>query len=622
MTKKMKKVMLLAATIAYFGSNEAVAQSNLKSVGTPINTREYREHAFSISGDGKTFVFVQDRPDGTKVFMSSRADKSAAWETPQLIRTITDKVQKGKIMGTSLTYDGRELYFDAIFPSGFGDRDIFYAKRMGSEWSEPLNVGEPLNTAMYEGSPSVSQDGKMLFFVREKFEKYRNTESCYMIWVANKTDDGGWTNFEKMGEPINSECERNVTLMPDSRTLIFSSIRGGGAGGFDLYQTELQEDGSWTFPKDVDFLNTPNHEEYTAITGNTDEIYIEVKGDIYYAPLPNKFKGARQVPVNVMVVDAMTKKPIDASVFVAMNSRNSASFSAKNGVSLMQLKAGNNYTLACEAPGYLPANQIKVSLENVNGTETINNTIEMMPKNIGYAIKVLGPDNNVISNAKIRIFDLSNNQIVPLDINNNARVVFGNLYGLTVSGGGNADYTGNWIPETNDADEKFVKTIKLEAKTTTPPVVAATKVDKKENPYVNAPEVDMNKPTETFKLKSDPNISFETKKVYTLNDVYFDRNSIIVKSEYYIDINRLIELMTLNPKLNVQLAGYSDSYGDAAVNQRVSLRRAKSCADYLKRAGIDPNRMLVKGLGEQEIIKDSKGKEDTSKSRRVRFIVY
>ncbi len=622
----MKKIVLLAAAIAYLGSSKADAQSNLKSLGTPINTREYREHGFSISGDGKTFVFVQDRTDGTRVYMCSRNDKNSPWESPQLIKSLTDKVQKGKIVGTSLTYDGRELYFDAIFPSGFGDRDIFYAKRMGTEWSEPQNVGEPLNTAMYEGSPSVSQDGKMLFFVREKFEKYRNTESCYTIWVANKTDDGGWTNFEKMSEPINSECEKNVTLMPDSRTLIFSSIRGGGAGGFDLYQTELQEDGSWTFPRDLDFLNTPNNDEYTAITGNTEEVYVEIKGDIFTAPLPNKYRGARQVPVNVMVVDAMTKKPIDASVFVAMNSRNSASFSAKNGVSLMQLKVGNNYTMACEAPGYLPANQIKVSLENVSGTETITNTIEMMPKNIGYTIKVIGSDDNVIINAKIRIFDLSNNQIVPIDLNNNARVVFGNVYGLTISGGSNADYTGNWIPETTDAAEKFVKTIKLEAKALATTVAnvpnLVTKVDKKENPYVNAPEVDMNKPTETFKLKSDPNITFETKKIYTLNDVYFDRNSIIVKSEYYIDINRLIELMTLNPKLNVQLSGYSDSFGDAAINQKVSLRRARSCADYLKRAGIDLNRMLVKGLGEQEIIKDSSGKEDTSKSRRVRFIVY
>ena len=65
----------------------------------------------------------------------------------------------------------------------------------------------------------------------------------------------------------------------------------------------------------------------------------------------------------------------------------------------MQLKAGNNYTMACEAPGYLPANQIKVSLENANGTETINNTIEMMPVNIAYSIQVLGPDNKVINNA-------------------------------------------------------------------------------------------------------------------------------------------------------------------------------------------------------------------------------
>ena len=615
----MKKAVLLLAAITFIGSSNLEAQSNLKTIGAPINTREYREHAFAISGDGKTIVYVQDRPDGTKVLMSTRTDKTSAWEAPQLIKIINDKILKGKITGTSLTYDGRELFFDAIFPSGFGERDIFYAKRIGAEWGEPINVGEPLNTAMYEGSPSVSQDGKMLFFVREKFEKYRNTESCYTIWVANRTEDGTWTNFEKMGEPINSECEKAITLMPDSRTLIFSSIRGGGAGGFDLYQTELQEDGTWTFPINLEFLNTPNHDDYTAVTGNSEEIYVEIKGDIFVAPLPNKFRGSRQIPVNIMVVDAMTKKPIDASVFVAMNSRNSASFKAKDGVSLMQLKAGSNYTVACEATGYLPANQIKVNLENVNGTETITNTIELMPKNIGYQIKVLGADNNLISNAKIRIFDLSNNQIVPLDINNNARVVFGNIYGLTVSGNG-VDFTGNWIPETTDASDKFVKTIKLETKS--PVIVSAPKVDKIENPYVTAPAMDMSKPTETFKLKSDPSITYETKKIYTLNDVYFDRSSIIVKSEYYIDINRLIELMTLNPKINVQLAGYSDSIGDATINQKISLRRAKSCADYLKRAGIDMNRMLVQGLGEKEVILDSKGKEDTSKSRRVRFIVY
>ena len=622
----MKKVVLLAAALALYGGSEALAQSNLKPIGAPINTREYREHAFAISGDGRTFVYVQDRPDGTKVLMSIRTNENSPWETPQIIKTISDKIQKGKITGTSLTYDGREVFFDAIFPSGFGDRDIFYAKRIGSEWSEPINVGEPLNTAMYEGSPSVSQDGKMLFFVREKFEKYRGTESCYTIWAANRADDDTWTNFEKMGDPINSECERAITLMPDSRTLIFSSIRGGGAGGFDLYQTELQEDGTWTFPRDLDFINTPNHEDYSAITGNTEEIYIEIKGDIYVAPLPNKFRGTRQVPVNIMVVDAMTKKPIDASVFIAMNSRNSASFSAKNGVSLMQLKAGNEYMMACEAPGYLPANQIKISLENATGTETVTNTIEMMPKNINYTIKVLGTDDNLIGNAKIRIFDLSNNQIIPIDIDNNVRVVFGNIYGLTVTGGG-ADYTGNWIPETIDAAEKFIKTVKLETKLITavsvaPVAVSMTKVDKIENPYVTAPVMDMAKPTETFKLKSDPNITYETKKIYTLNDVYFDRSSIIVKSEYYIDINRLIELMTLNPKLNVQLAGYSDSIGDVTINQKISLRRAKSCADYLNRAGIDMNRMLVQGLGEREVIIDSKGKEDASKSRRVRFIVY
>lgn len=612
----MRKVVL-AMALSYFGHDlTAQTKSNLIPLGTPINTKEYREYGFSISGDGKTFVYAQDKPDGTKLFISTRSDKNAAWGSPQPLESINTQL-KGRISGTTLTFDGKELYFDATLENGLGEKDIYLSKLTTNGWSNPINVGEPLNTAMYEGSPSISPDGKTLFFVREKFEKYKDIEPCYVIWAATRTEDGSWGGFEKISEPINSDCEKAPILMADGRTLIFSSIRGGGMGGFDLYQTELQEDGSWTYPKELDFVNTPMNESYAAVSGNNDEIYLEVKGDIYKTSIPNQFRGSRQVPVNLNVVDALTKKPIDAKVFAALNSRNSAQFYAKNGLSTLSLKAGNNYLLACEAPGYLPANQIKISLENATEGQTVTNTVEMMPTMMGYQILAITSDGTPINNAKIRIFDLRNNQLVALDPTNTAKLMFGNVYALSITGLG-AEYTGNLIPEVGDAADNFIKTIRLDTK-----INEAVPVTKSvENPYTKAPEIDMSKPTETFKLKSDPSIVYETKKIYTFNDVYFDRNSIIVKSEYYIDINRLIELLTLNPKLNVQLAGYSDSIGDAKFNKIFSERRAKSCADYLRRAGIDMKRILVKGFGETELVYTANGKEDTSKSRRVRFIVY
>jgi outer membrane protein OmpA-like peptidoglycan-associated protein/Tol biopolymer transport system component len=611
----MRKV-LLAMALSYFGHDlTAQTKSNLIPLGSPINTKEYREYAFSISGDGKTFVFAQDRQEGTKLYVCTRPDKNSAWSSPQAIENI-NALLKGRISGTSLTFDGKELFFDATIENGLGETDIYYTKRMGNEWAQPQNVGEPLNTAMYEGSPSISPDGKTLFFVREKFEKYKDVEPCYVIWVATRNDEG-WGGFEKIGEPINSDCEKAPMLMADGRTLIFSSIRGGGMGGFDLYQTEVQEDGSWTYPKELDFINTSANEAYTAVSGNNEEIYVEIKGDIYKTTLPNQYRGARQIPVNLNIVDALTKKPIDAKIFAALNSRNSAQFFAKNGSSQIQLKAGNNYLLACEAPGYLPANQIKISLENSVEGETVSNTVEMMPTMMNYQIKAITSDGTPINNPKIRIFDLRNNQLVSLDPSNSAKLLFGNVYALSITGQG-GEYTGNLIPDIADAPDNFIKTIKLDTKLNS--AVAISKAA--DNPYTKAPEIDMSKPTETFKLKSDPTIVYETKKIYTFNDVYFDRNSVVVKSEYYIDINRLIELLALNPKLNVQLAGYSDSAGDARYNMIFSEKRAKACADYLRRAGIDLKRILVKGFGEADLVYTATGKEDTSKSRRVRFIVY
>ncbi|MCU0325394.1 MAG: OmpA family protein [Spirosomaceae bacterium] len=626
----MKKLVLTAALINF--GLFAQAQALVKPISQQINTKEHREYALSVSGDGKTCVFAQERQNETRLFMSTRSSEDADWGKPTPIQTI-NSVLKGKISSTTLTYDGKLLFFDALLPNGMGEKDIYFAQRNGETWSEPKNAGEPLNTSMHEGSPSISQDGKTLYFVREKFEKYGN-EPCYTIWVANRTEDGGWTNFDRLPEPINAECEKASFIMPDNRTLIFSSLRPGGKGGFDFYQTELQEDGSWTFPKDMDFINTDKNEEYLVVSGNSDKIYLEIRGDIYEMPLPNSFRGTRSIPISLKVIDALTKQPIDAKLTAALNSKSSLNLLTKNGESAFQLKAGNEYTVACAANGY-GNKEIKINLvENSDGS--VQNTIEMMPMRMTYKFNVLNSGGSTIRDAKYKMLDLKTNQPMTVDANGSVNLHFGGLYAVSVIAPGFEPYSEQFTTDTKDAESKFVKNIVLSGKeenlvvtktVATPPTqkVATAKIPEANTAaaeYKAAPAPDFSKPVETFRLKSDPSIVYETKKIYTLNDVYFDVNSNVIKSEYYIDINRLVELMTLNPKLNVQLAGYSDTSGDATYNQKLSERRAKSCADYLTRSGIENLKILVQGFGENDVITDQTGREDKSKSRRVRFIVY
>lgn len=616
----MKKVVLTAVAVLNL-IIFSQAQSLIKPISQKINTKEYREHALSVSGDGKVCVYAQERQTGTHLMMATRNDVNSDWNSP----TEIDALRNIKVSTTSLNYDGTKLYFDAQLDNGFGESDIYFSERVGLVWSKPVNAGEPLNTSMYEGNPSISADGKTLFFVREKYEKIGN-KKCYTIWVVNRTEDGSWTNFDRLPEPINSDCEKAPIIMADNRTLIFSSLRPGGKGGFDFYQSELQEDGSWTFPKDLDIINTEKDEEFLSVSGNAEKIYYEIKGDVYEVVLPAKFRGTKHVPISFKVIDAITKEPIDAKLTTALNSKSKLSMDAKNGQSVFQLKAGTDYTVALAANGY-GSKEVSINLvETPNGI--VENVVELMPMNMTYQFKFVSSSGSTVYDAKYKMIDLKTNQPISVDANGNVNLVFGRNYAISVVASGFEPYAEQFSADTKDAANKFIKTITLGGKNEivikegdTKKVVEA-KVPIEEVVYNTAKAPDMSKPVETFKLKSDPTVVYETKKIYTLNDVYFKTSSPIIASEYYIDLNRLAELMTLNPHLSVQLAGYSDSSGDAAYNLKLSERRAKACADYLYRTGIDKSRILVQGFGEQELILDQSGREDKFKSRRVRFIVY
>jgi OOP family OmpA-OmpF porin len=122
--------------------------------------------------------------------------------------------------------------------------------------------------------------------------------------------------------------------------------------------------------------------------------------------------------------------------------------------------------------------------------------------------------------------------------------------------------------------------------------------------------------TKTCKLKVVEEV---VKKAYDNLNFESGKSKIIPSS--YNSLNELAEYLTGNVKLNIEIVGHTDSQGDEVYNQKLSLSRANSVANYLIDKGVNKGRIKTLGLGETDPIADNTTAKGRELNRRVEFIL-
>jgi len=124
-----------------------------------------------------------------------------------------------------------------------------------SEWSTPVNMGSPINTAGHDVQPSISKDGLSLYFVRSPLGAKELD-----IWVSQREEENApWGLPMILGSAINSASDGGPALSRDQHWLLFHSNRAGGQGGFDLmasYRENTHDDFGWQTPVNLAVLNS------------------------------------------------------------------------------------------------------------------------------------------------------------------------------------------------------------------------------------------------------------------------------------------------------------------------------------------------------------------------------
>jgi len=111
----------------------------------------------------------------------------------------------------------------------------------------------------------------------------------------------------------------------------------------------------------------------------------------------------------------------------------------------------------------------------------------------------------------------------------------------------------------------------------------------------------------------------EKNAMVVLNNLFFDVDKYELKQQSLTELNEIVKFLQNNKTVKIEISGHTDNSGTESYNQQLSLKRAASVADYLKKQGIDLLRISQKGYGSQRPVRPNDSDENRQLNRRIEF---
>jgi Tol biopolymer transport system component len=224
-----------------------------------ISVEGKNDHTLSFSPDGQEVYFTRD-PERVTMFMRQ---ENGQWTEPQVA-----------------AFRGREALFA---PDGnrlfFNDGDLWFVEKTASGWSEPQNLGAPVNSSEHDYYASVTRDGTLYFS--------RIVDDHARIFRSPQVN-GQYLEITELGSPVNGPNHSyHPFISPDESYLLFNSMPLAQDDDADLYVSFRRDDGSWTEPQNLgEPINSDDGDLCPVISPDGKYLfftrYRDGAGDIYW----------------------------------------------------------------------------------------------------------------------------------------------------------------------------------------------------------------------------------------------------------------------------------------------------------------------------------------------------
>lgn len=355
----------------------------INDIGTPINTI-YSEYVPVITPDESMLIYTYrgtrskgglQGPDGKPdkygqyyedIMISYKLGDS--WLEPESIGENINT--SGHDAAIAISVDGQQLF---IYKQTKNDNgDIYVSTLNGDVWSKLEKLKGLVNTEAWEGSVSLTSDGKTLYFSSDREGGFGGRD----LYSAALMPDGTWGDIKNLGETINTKFDDDAPFIhPDRKTMYFSSKGHTSMGGYDIFYTYLSETG-WDTPESVGYpINTIDDDRFYVLSADANTGYYSSAGRSknaahnIYTVTPGHL-GKRPVLALVVGITEADGKAVEADITVTNDKTGELEgkfkSNATSGKYMLALTPGNRYKIAIEVEGY----ETKIDYLDIQSLET------------------------------------------------------------------------------------------------------------------------------------------------------------------------------------------------------------------------------------------------------------
>lgn len=457
----------------------------------------------------------------------------------------------------SLTVDGKHLYFTRHFGDGmYQDEDIFMSINTSAGFAAATSIGAAINTERYvEGAQSISPNGKYLFFTSAERPDGLGRADIYM---ARKVGDQ-WERSNNIGSPINTPgYETQPCISANGRELYFAGIRAGGKGGTDIWISRLNDNGTWSQPQSVgDNINTMYDEMRPFIHPDGNTLYFSSRGhagmgnfDVYMSK--RQADGTWGVPVNMGY--PINTAGEELGIFVTADGCK-AYYASEQKDSKGQMDIYSFDMPGDVRPAY--TSYIKGIVYESASREPVQANIQVYDLETGKLYATFSTDK------------VNGNFLSSLPAGKN--------YAVEVQKDG-------YLFWSHNVSLKDVK---------------------------EGTPVEVNIPLSRIKVG----------ETIVLNNIFYESDKYDLKDESNAELEVVVKMLEKNPSLKVEIGGHTDNTGSEEKNRILSENRAKSVYDYLVNRSISADRVSYKGYASSKPLATNDTAEGKAKNRRTELVV-
>lgn len=485
--------------------------------------------------------------------------------------------------------------------------------------SEKENMGIEINSSYSEIAPIISPDGKTIYVARAGHpSNYGKDKSMYDIWYSELDENGDWSTLKNIGKPLNNEGDNLIiAVTADNNTLLLEGLyKSDGSYISDQgisISTKL-ENGEWSVPTKVTIQNYYNNNEYESFCPTSDRTVLVMSVE------RNDTKGVKDLYVSFLQDDGTYSEPKNIGNTINTYSNDGTPFIAADNKTLYFYSYGHpGYGSADIFVTKRLDDTWTNWSEPLNLGTLVNSdawdTYFSISASSNYAYLV--SSKNSYGNEDIFKIKLKEDELLPevvvlihgyvYDNKTNkplkANILYDNVNtGISVGTATSNPSTGEYtiVLPIGESFEYFAE---------------------KTNYFPISETIDLSTYTVYTEIEQNLYLSpLEVGETVVLNNILFKAGTDLFLEESYTELKRLLLLLETNENIKIELHGHTENRGNKEQLYELSENRAEAVKDYLIENDIDEERILeVIGFGPDKPIESNDNEAGRKKNRRVEF---